>query len=491
MHSILLLCCIVGAASIDDLDADDPNSASIESTGPGLALTVHDVVSIALRSNFDIRSEYISRIAERYDLYVAQDKFKPHVDVTSQVGYVWSAGAPTVQEPNGLGLTIGPHAELLLPTGTLLSADLTAVYDKPPVTTTAPSSGALALQLTQPLLKNRGVAVNMASVQAATLLEDVRKITLKNNIIQTITQVVSSYRDFSLATRQRDIAQVAVQRSKELLDINLQMVAAGRMARADLIQTQSEIATREVNLMNAQSAYIASQVALLQLLALAQGTPIEAVPEEVPTWKPPSRSRALEQALSHRPEYMIGMLNKEIAAKNLIIAENQRQWDLSLLARHVRGGVSDNLGTGWAKPIGGPSHSTFLGLSLSVPLIDVLLRQQVVQSRVAFDQADLLWVQTRYGIGVQLDAAMRTLDIRQRHLALAIRARHLAEKKLSNEREKLGVGRSSNFEVLRFVDDLVNAEIAEITTTIAYLNAVTALQVQLGTLLDPWEVELN
>ncbi len=494
MHSVICVMLLLLAATDvgdEDLLADDPNDAFIATTNQGLAITLDDAVSIALRANFDIRSQYINRVAERFALYVAQDKFRPHVSLTGSTSYAWDAGPATVQDQNGFAANLVPHAEILLATGTKLTADLGLLYENPMHTYTDRSSAALSLEVSQPLLKNRGVEVNLASVDVATLTEQMRQINLKNNIIATISNVISGFRAFALATRARDIAQVAVQRSKDLLGINLQMVAAGRMARADLIQTQAEIASREVNLMNAQSDYITTQVALLELLAMARDTPIVAVAEDTPRWRAPPRAEVLRRAFEHRPEYLMGLLSKHIAAKNLVIAHNNRQWDLSLFARHVRGGVEHPWLRGWGDAGAGPSHSTSVGLALAVPLIDVTLRQQVVQSEVAFDQADLQWVQTRYDIELRIDAATRTLDIRTRHLALAIRARRLAEKKLANEREKLGVGRSSNFEVIRFVDDLVNAEVAEINTTIAYLNAITDMKVQMGTLLDPWDVVIR
>ena len=490
MRSVLALLLLLAAGN-DDLFADDPNDAFIASPSPGLPITLDDAVSIALRANYDIRSQYITRVAQRYDLYVARNKLQPHISLTGNTSYAWGAGPESIQDANGFIGQLSPHAEILLPTGTFLTADLDLLFENPKRTYLDRSSSALRLQVVQPLLKNRGIEVNMASVDAAGLTDQLRQMALKNSIIGTITDVISGFRTFALATRERDIAHLAVQRSKDLLDINLQMVAAGRMARADLIQTEAEIASREVNLMNIQSDYIAAQVALLDLLAMARDTPIVAVAEDTPRFRAPPREEALRRAFAQRPEYLTGLLNKQIAAKNLIIAKNNRQWDLSLYARHVRGGVDHPWLRGWSDEVPGASHSTFVGLTLAVPLIDVVLRQQVVQSEVAFDQADLQWLQTRLDIELKIDAAQRTLEVRGRHLALAIRSRKLAEEKLANEREKLGVGRSSNFVVIRFVDDLVNAEVAEINATIAYLNAITDMKVQMGTLLDPWDVMIR
>ena len=56
-------------------------------------------------------------------------------------------------------------------------------------------------------------------------------------------------------------------------------------------------------------------------------------------------------------------------------------------------------------------------------------------------------------------------------------------------RDKLAAGRSSNFEVLSLQDALRTAEIQELAAMIAYLDALTTFDLQIGATLESWKIE--
>jgi hypothetical protein len=53
------------------------NAAPAVPIGPPIALTLPEAVFIGLRDNLGVRSAYIQRVADKFNLYVAQYKFKP------------------------------------------------------------------------------------------------------------------------------------------------------------------------------------------------------------------------------------------------------------------------------------------------------------------------------------------------------------------------------------------------------------------------------
>jgi outer membrane protein TolC len=77
-----------------------------------------------------------------------------------------------------------------------------------------------------------------------------------------------------------------------------------------------------------------------------------------------------------------------------------------------------------------------------------------------------------------------------RQVGLSQRALALAEKKFDIETEKFKVGRSSNFQLVSFKNDLVTAQNGALNATIAYLDALTSLETTLGITLDTWHVTL-
>ncbi len=87
--------------------------------------------------------------------------------------------------------------------------------------------------------------------------------------------------------------------------------------------------------------------------------------------------------------------------------------------------------------------------------------------------------------------AVRDLGTRWRQYQIAQRATALSRRKLEIEREKLRVGRSSNFQVLSFETDLRNVENTQLNALISFLNAQTQLDLIVGMTLDSWEISLN
>ncbi|MEE8415337.1 MAG: TolC family protein [Desulfobacterales bacterium] len=79
---------------------------------------------------------------------------------------------------------------------------------------------------------------------------------------------------------------------------------------------------------------------------------------------------------------------------------------------------------------------------------------------------------------------IRNVESRLKQLDLARRARKLSKQKLEIEQEKLRAGMSSNFQIVTFQNDLLNAQNSEVVATIDYRNALTALDQVQGTTLD-------
>ena len=76
-------------------------------------------------------------------------------------------------------------------------------------------------------------------------------------------------------------------------------------------------------------------------------------------------------------------------------------------------------------------------------------------------------------------------------MKISLRARDLSRRKLDIERQKLQVGRSSNFQVISYETDFRNAQNTSLDALIAYLNARTLLDQALGTTLSSWDIALN
>ncbi|MBN0031084.1 TolC family protein, partial [Pseudomonas aeruginosa] len=92
----------------------------------------------------------------------------------------------------------------------------------------------------------------------------------------TISQVIGAYRELLRAQEQARIAREALARTQELLEVNRAMIRAGRMAEFEIVQTEADVASQELNVEESTNQVDSARLALLQLLALDLSTQIRA-----------------------------------------------------------------------------------------------------------------------------------------------------------------------------------------------------------------------
>ena len=446
-----------------------------------LALSLDEAIALAVRDNRGIQTAYLQRISQKFDLYVSEGKFFPKLTLTTGL---------LDNKVNGLSSRtkdVTSNATLGLPTGAKLSLATTNGLGS-----SSSNLSTTSVTLTQPLLKNGGLDANTASVRVARLDEQINRLSLKSTLSQTVVQVVSAYRELLRAQDQRTIAEAALRRSKDLYHVNKALISTGRMAEVEIFQTEAEVANREVALEEADNQIDASRLALLNLLALEPRTPVIAVGTKDIRLRGADLAQALTTALANQPDYLIAQLQSERAKINLEYAKNQQLWDLSLVAGKTQSrGTSGGFGSvDTTRTSTQKNDTSYAGIQLTIPLGDRSIEQATVRASVDFRSQNLRISETRQIVEQRIRDAVRNVQTRWRQLELSGKARELSLLKLKAEKEKLQVGRSSNFQILSFENDLRNAENARVNAEIAYLNALTDLDERMGKTLEVWNIPI-
>ncbi|MCK1651595.1 TolC family protein [Bradyrhizobium sp. 149] len=458
-----------------------PAAAETDAAKPaGISLTVADAIAIALRDNRTIRSAYIDRISQKFDLRAVEDRFTPHFSI---------GGGATHQQIAGIGTTsaeITPAATALLPTGATFGlAWANQMTDTAGVLT---RSSAAELTVSQPLLRGGGVDVTMAPVRAARLSERINRLKLKATVSETIGQVIFAYRALLQAQEELKLAQASVGRAQDLVDINRSLIVAGRMAAVDIVQTEADVENQRIRVLEATKTLDTARLQLLNFLSIDLGAAIAARESTDPARIATNLSRLMQIALAQRPDYLGQVLVVEQNKLGIVVAQNERLWDLSVFA-------SGRFGR--ATTTGGGTFSSerisdvTVGAAFSIPLNDLRREQPFVQATATLQTSELQLTSIRQGVELQVRGSVTDVDIRWRQLEVARRARQLAAKAVEIEKEKLKAGRSVNFQVRGLENDLRLAESQQLAAMIGYLNALTLLDIQLGTTLDTWRIALK
>ncbi|CPR18857.1 Outer membrane efflux family protein [Brenneria goodwinii] len=441
-------------------------------------LTLSDAIYLGLRDNRAIRSAYLDRVAQKFDLLVAEDRFTPKLVLSG------SYLAARNQDDRYRQRDIAPSTTLLTPYGTQFSLAWTHRARQADAAGNDRNDGA-SITVIQPLLRGAGRESATAPVRLARLSEQINRLTLKTTVAQTITQIIMAYRELLRAQEQLQIASDALTRSRQLLDVNRLLIIAGRMAEFDVVQTEADVATQELSYEEAINQLDNSRLELLQLLALDLRTSVRAAEKLQASRVSVSPIEALKQAEAMQPTYLTQLIAGEQVHINLAVARNERLWDVSLV-----GGASQlrdrNITSG-----GSHSWENYVGVQVEIPIGDMSWRQAEVQARVNVQNQHIQLTEARQQLERDVTNAVRDIGARWRQFEIAQRARELSRRKLDIEREKLTVGRSSNFQVLSYEADLRNAENARLDALIAYLNAQAQLDQTLGTTLQSWDISLN
>ena len=477
---------------------------AVAARNPGAqVLSLAACIELAVAQNRVIRAAYLDRVAQQFDLRVAESLFLPkalispylersNASSSSVSSTTTTSGTTTVATGSSstssstgsrvLGLTTS--VSQAVPTGARFSLGTTA--SRTTATGTDPSRAhGWNLGIIQPLLKGGGLQVGMAPLTLARYQEQGNLLNLKAVVSDTLVEVITAYRTYFKAIKALEINRQSVARSKELLVVNRSLVATGRMAEIDLVQSEADVANQEFSLLSSEGAVDTARLTLLRLLGAETHARIE--PEDNLSGAPSESDerQALEVALANRPDYQAGLLALEVSRLQLVLAQNNLLPDLSVTAGYQQSSQS-------SAALGGTSGTNGwnLGLRLTVPVGDLTPQQGVVQAQVNLEKTELALRQLRESVEIDVQNALRNLEMNRKQVVLSLRARELAERKFAVEAEKIKVGRSSNFQLVSFQNDLVAAQNNELNARIALLDAQSTLDHRLGVTLDRLGVSL-
>lgn len=451
-----------------------------------LELTPRDVVYLALENNRTIKNQYLERIVQRRTLEVAEDKFVP--DFTPSLSIEWENIEQSETFSRTAGLVAEARLVMKIPTGGELEMGWTGRGRQVGTDADAESEFRQDLELSfqQPLLRGAGTDVNRASIQIARLDEAINILNLKNILIEQITEAILAYRNLLQAQERVDIQIRSLEAARQQVENTQILIDAGRLPAVDLITAQRGVTNQEVNVLNAENNLKQQQLALLDLLDIElEGGRIPVATEiDVPEGELPDQEEILEIAFRNRPEYLQAKLEIEKAETHLIVAENERRWNIDLDADIRHNAAPDIL----------EEQTEFRARILfSKTLGDLTTEQELDRARVDVLQAQNNLDEEQQQIDIDVTNAVRDVRDNLRQLELAQQLTELREQELNNEEEKirLGVGDTSIVDLVRFQDDLAAARNAELNAQIEYLNSLTRLEEAVGTTLERWDIVIE
>ncbi|BBD54117.1 hypothetical protein NIES204_14060 [Planktothrix agardhii NIES-204] len=446
----------------------------------GVELTLNDVIILGLENNRTIKNQYLERIVQRQDLIVAEDKFNPNFTPNLSINWSDITQGNLTTITNGLVLSAG--VVIKIPTGGELNMGWVGQRQQQNYQGSGGSDRDvlrqnLELTFKQPLLRGAGQRVNRADIEIARITETINLLDLKSILIDKITEIIESYRSVLQAQEKVKIDSQSLENAKKTVENTEFLIDAGRIARADLITVQAQVADREIVLLSSRNNLKQRRLELLDLLDIDEDVNI--IASENLEIQPPTLDidRIRQSSLEHQPIYLQARLNLERAKTQLIIAENNRRWniDVETVVRHDPApNIIEN------------RTELSAGLTFSKALGDRSIERDFQRSKVDISKAENNLKETMQNVNTEVTKNLQDIELNFKQVELSRRATNLAELQLSNEVEKIKLG----FPGLRLLDlvdfqsKLNEAQNNELNAKIDYLNALTKLEKSLGITLD-------
>jgi outer membrane protein len=205
----------------------------------------------------------------------------------------------------------------------------------------------MTIELTQPLLNGFGRTVNDRYIIEAKNTVKVGESQFAQQVINTVTQVATDYWELVFARENVKVEQVAVAADQQLYNNNKKQLEIGTMAPLDVITAQSQLATDQQALVQAQTTQLLDETTLLVAVTkdpLAGNlNGIEIVPT-TPIFNPDVESISLQDAVKEawqkRPELQQAELNLKNAGVEVKATRNLLLPQLNLFGEYQGAGLA-------------------------------------------------------------------------------------------------------------------------------------------------------
>jgi outer membrane protein len=377
-----------------------------------------------------------------------------------------------------------------------------------------PSTSAnLNLTITQRLLQGFGLAVNNRNIRIAKNSLRISDLAFKQQVITTVSQVISAYWDLVSYNENVKVMQQALALSQKLYEDNKKQVEIGTLAPIEIVRAESEVATNQQALVNAQTRVLQQETLIKNALSrTGVASPTISAAHIIPTDRiqVPTTEHVrpvqdlVARAFENRPELAQSQISIESLKIGLEGTKQELRPSLDLQATLQNNGLAGQLALPTANPffIGGfgtamsqvfsrnfPNYS--IGLQLSIPLRNRAARGDMVMDQVSLRQQEISQQRLINGIRVDVRNALIALEQAKASYEAAVKARTLAEEVLDAEQKKYALGASTIFFVIQYQRDLAQARSNEVAAESAYAKARVQLDQATGDTLTANHISID
>ena len=470
---------------------------------PDQPFTLEDAISVAMRSNFDLRIQAYNIESARETIESAKATFDPTLSATvrrnlSQAAITTSRLDGTDQVgPRNDNTVINISADERLPqtNGTVsISTNLNRNATNSTNALLNPSyRNGVTARISQPLLQNAGRTVATANLERARLGLSVASLNYRSRILNVIQQTENAYYNLVAARETLRIRQLTHEYNQKLFE-------EIQVRRATGVATDLDVFSAEYGVANALRAVVQADQAVRDaedtLLNLINTPDLDVRPGPVEfdeyTAGAPNFAISYKRARDYFPEALSTEetikqleITVAVAKRNQLPALNLDA-SLGYTARTVESGYLDAIsnlpsdhGNNWS-----------VGFTYQMPWGRRDARSDYRAALINLNSRRLTLEQLEQALLVSVRTAVRAVESNLIAVDIAGKATELSVKQYELQKARFDAGLSTSRLVLQAQDDLENARNAELNAKLALRRALAELHRLEGTSIERFGVQL-
>ena len=497
-----------------------PEALSLYVKDGKLRLALADAVRLTILNNPDVRANQLQIDLSRWAITKAYAPFDPTLNTYFNASRAVSPTSSQLQGAGTLSTLDQPYQSQynqLFETGTQyqVTFGIERNVSNSLYSTINPYINAgLTAQITQPLLRNRGLFPNRATILIAQRNLKQSRSGFQGQINDAILRAVNAYWDVVQARENLQVLQESLDLAEATYKRNRRELELGALPPLDIYRSESQVAQRRLSVIQAEYSLKQFEDTLRQQIGADLDPAIGAL--DLNLTEPtdiigdlaiPAFPETMEKALKARPELDVMQQQLAIDDTNAQLAHNSMLPDLSVTSFYSTNGLGGNqIDTTGATPVvvsrGGLSDafdqlsslnfpSYGLGITLRLPLRNRGAEADL-GTALASKRRDLYQLRSRQqSIALEVKNAIHNFEQAKLSVAAAKIARDLSQKNLEAEQRKYELGTETIFFVLDAQNQLAQAEQSVVQAQIGYQRAVAGLDHTTAELIQRYNISMT
>lgn len=453
-----------------------------------IELSLQDCISLALKSNLNIRIQSINPQIQDSILLMTRGKYDPSLRFNTNTSL--SENTSDNQKSNAQNFSFGIIDPLITGGEYGISLNSSRSKSDPSFQSINPSyrSGTV-FSISQPLMEGAGIGINKIPIIIANNNKEISNLRLKSQLIKNLTEVQNTYWELVFALENLKVQELALKQAQDLLNLNIKLKENDKASISDVLQAQSAVASREADVLSAKDAIKDAEDKLKRITNIIQDESqweVSILPIDVPPFEEITAniSDSIALALEKRPEYLQAKLDVENSDLTIKLAKNQKLPIIDLDGSLSLNGLGDKFGGTFSQVGKAENRSWTAGIALRMPLGGKSDNGYLKKSQLEKEQKLLALKDQEQQVIADVRSAVRQLETGIKRIQATTKAEDFARQVLATEEKKYSLGLSTSYNLLQFQANLATATKNRLRAVIDYHKSIANLYQSQGITLE-------